>query len=317
MLLLQLLLFRLISTLFRLLLVFLLLLLLELLSFLILLRDQFVLLLLILLVLLRIAGVGCSWPFHRRQVVRMDGVAGLCNISGATWRSVRSPSLSRRHNVAVEFSRPRGRRDRRLAHVHRSAHLRVTARRLYMLCLRRNRSDVPLTRRRLFFRPWTHVDATIAPVEADMVHRLVDYSRVVNVVNHLDVHVEHGTVVEKVSAVPTPAFKSQTKIAKAVIDPAVETDVRTPVAVIENKPVAAPTPIPRRPQKTNFRRHHPGSRHPVIIVDVVVVGPVAGCPKITIARTDRLFINRQRGWPDRNQDAHAGVRRSYRHRQHK
>src|SRR5208282_3845916 len=125
MLLLRLLLFRLIGALFRLLLMFLLLVLLEFLPFLILFRDQFVLLL-VLLVLLRVARVGCSGPFHRRQVVRMDRIAGFGNISAAITRSIGTPSLSGRHDVAAtEFSRPRCRRNRRLAHVHRSPQLRI------------------------------------------------------------------------------------------------------------------------------------------------------------------------------------------------
>ena len=95
--------------------------------------------------------------------------------------------------------------------------------------------------------------------------------------------------------VPTSAFVAFSKITEAIIDPAVETYLRTPVAVIEKKTFAAPTPIPWSPQETDFRRHHPCARHPVIIVEVVAVGPVAGCPNVTVPRTKRLLIDRQRG----------------------
>src|SRR5208282_4546291 len=146
-----------------------------------------------------------------------------------------------------------------------------------------------------FFRPRTHADSTFAAVVADSVHRLVHHGRVVNVVNDLDVHVEHSTVVEKVSAVPTSAFKTQTEVAKAVVNPAVEAHVRAPVAVPPPISAAFPTPISGSPQETHFRSQHPGSRHPIIIADVVVVGPVAGRPEITVARTTGLFIDRNRG----------------------
>ena len=66
----------------------------------------------------------------------------------------------------------------------------------------------------------------------------------------LEFVVAHGTVVEKVSVIPTPAFKAPTEIAVAVIDPAVEAYVRPPIAVIENKSVA---PNPNRLESTGNR----------------------------------------------------------------
>src|SRR5208283_653605 len=154
-----------------------------------------------------------------------------------------------------------------------------------------------------------------AAVVTGVARIVVDYGGVVNIVNVGDVHVAYGTVVEKVSAVPTTAFKAHTEISEAVIDPAVEAYVRPPIAVIENKSVAAPTPIGWSPQKTDFRRHHPCARHPVVIADIVIVGPVPRCPDITVPRTKRLLIDRQRGRAEPN--GHADLReRCCRHRQH-
>src|SRR5208282_6064763 len=159
--------------------------------------------------------------------------------------------------------------------------------------------------RRLFIRCRTRVDSTVATVIADVV-LVVPHGGFVNIVNDGDVHVVHGTVIEKVSAVPTAAFKACTEIAEAVIDPAIEAYVRTPVAVIENKSIAAPTPIGWSPQETDFRRHHPCARHPVVIADVVIVSPVARCPEITVPRTKRLLIDTQRGRAEPN--GHADLR---------
>src|SRR5271163_845991 len=134
-----------------------------------------------------------------------------------------------------------------------------------MLSLSRNRTNVPVVRRRLLFRTRTYVDSTIAPVEADAVDVLVDHGGVVNIVNFGDVDVHHRAVIEKVSAVPTSAFKTQTEISEAVIDPTVEANVRTPVTVVEIKSAVTPPPVARSPKESNLRSQNPGPGHPVII----------------------------------------------------
>src|ERR1700674_1508061 len=173
-----------------------------------------------------------------------------------------------------------------------------------MLSLNSYRRDMPLMRRSLLLRRRTRVDPAIAPVVADVVIvGIVDDGRVVHVVNDSLVHVVHGAVVEKLPVIPTSAFVAFSKVTEAITDPAVETNLWTPVALIKNKTLAAPTPIPRSPQESDFRRHHPGARHPVIIVEVVALGPVAGCPHVTVFRTKRLLIDRQRGRGDHNRHA--------------
>src|SRR5512133_2650678 len=153
-----------------------------------------------------------------------------------------------------------------------------------MLSLNGHRRDVSLTCRSLFFRPRTRSDPAIATVVADPVHRgVVDHSCVVNVVNGGDVHIVYRTVVVKLSVLPTAAFIALTKVSVAVTDAAVETYCRTPVAVIENKSVASPTPVARGPEETDFRSHHPGTRHPVVIAKIIGVSPIPRCPEITLA----------------------------------
>src|SRR5208337_5302395 len=217
--------------------------------------------------------------------------------------------------TVIKISGPRCRCHARLAHIRRRTLLRVGPGRLRMLNLSRYRRDMSITPRSLFLRGRAHIDSTVAAVVADMVLVVVSHVGVVNIVDVRNVHVAHGPVVEKVSVIPTPAFKTRTEIAEAVIDPAVEAYLGTPIAVIENKSVAAPTPIGWSPQETDFRRHYPCARHPVVIADVVVIGPVARCPEITVPRTKRLLIDRQRGRADPN--GHANLRkRCGRHRQH-
>src|ERR1039458_2880065 len=165
----------------------------------------------------------------------MDGRCGLSSVApliSATigWSIRRSCLFGRYSATVIKISGPGGRCHAWLAHVRRRALLRVGSGRLRMLSLNRYRRDMSLPRRRLVFRPWTRADSTVAAVIADVVLVVVPHGGVVNIVHVGDVHVVHRTVVEKVSAVPTPAFVTLTEIAEAVIDPAVEAYVRTQVA---------------------------------------------------------------------------------------
>src|SRR5713226_7421735 len=143
--------------------------------------------------------------------------------------------------------------------------------------------DMPLMCGSLFFTLRTRVYPTIAAVVADAVNRriVVDHRCVVNVVDVRDVHVGHRTVVVKPSAVPSSAFITATEITVAIADPAIETYMRTPVAVIENKAAATPTPVAWGPKQTDLRSDHPRARHPVVII--VRISPVPRCPEITFA----------------------------------
>src|ERR1700676_350342 len=267
-------------------LVFLVLLLLEFLPFLFLLREYLFLLLLVLLVQLRVACVWSTGSRGRWKIARMGGRAGSRSIAVCTrcrvlwtrsggrrsgsivaWltsaaigpaigrRSIRSPCRFRRHyGAVVQCSWFRRRCDRRLAHVHGSPLLRVGSRRLRMLSLNRDRRGMSLMRRRFLLRRWTRFDATIAAVVTDVGLVVIDYGRVVHVVNDSLVYIVHGAVVEKAVVIPTPAFVAFSKITETIIDPAVEANHRTPISFIENKPFAAPTPIRWSPQETDFWR---------------------------------------------------------------
>src|ERR1700677_3458109 len=70
---------------------------------------------------------------------------------------------------------------------------------------------------------------------------------------------------------------------ETVIDSAIETYVRTPIAVIEYKSVATPTPIRWSPQETNFRRQHPGAPSNLPAVE----RPIA--PNTGNAKLDRKY----------------------------
>jgi hypothetical protein len=103
---------------------------------------------------------------------------------------------------------------------------------------------VPLSPCHLILTPGTGVDPTIAAVVADPVHgRVVDHRGVVGVVNVGDVDVVYRTIVVEAVVIPTSALITFPEVAIAITDPAIEANVRTPVAFIESIPAVAPTPI--------------------------------------------------------------------------
>src|SRR6266403_796137 len=289
-------------------------------------------LLLVFPIQLWVACVRSARSIRRRKVARMDGRAGSSSVvvpprviarpvvvprtrlisaticAAIGWRGIRRTCrFSMNDGAVAKYSRPRCGSNRWLAHVHGSPLLRVGSRRVRMMSLNRDRRHMSLTRCSLFLRRWTPVDPAVAAVVADMVLVPVNYCRVVDVVNLSDVDVVHGTVIEKAVMVPTSTFITLTEIAEAVTDPAIEADHRTPIPIIENKPFAAPTPISWSPKETDFRSHHPCARHPIVIVEVVAVGPVDRGPYIAFARAKGLLIDRQRRRGEVNDDPHPDL----------
>src|SRR5580658_8526698 len=121
--------------------------------------------------------------------------------------------------------------------------------------------------------------------------------------NYGDVYAIDIGVVGEVSAVPAAALIPRSTVAEAVIDAAIEADLRTPISFMEKKRVAAPAPITWSPEEADLGWFDPRSRHPVISV-AVVVSPVAGGPEVAVSGTDWLFVDGNRRWTeaDRNPD---------------
>src|SRR5438552_11401432 len=116
--------------------------------------------------------------------------------------------------------------------------------------------------------------------------------RFVHIVNDCDVNVVNGTIIEKASVVPMAAFETSPKVSVAIIDSAIEAhNLIGPVTFIKGEPAAAPSPVPRSPQETDFRSWHPCSRNPVVIAVVLVPSPVPRSPEIALLRANRLLVN--------------------------
>ena len=114
----------------------------------------------------------------------------------------------------------------------------------------------------------------------------------VHIPHPVAVHVRDHSVVVEVRTVPVASFIPHTKVAKSIIDAAVEADVPRPVTMVEAIPAAHISPVARRPQRTHVRRFNPAARDPVI--PIRPPGPVARSPDIVRIGRRRLVIVRQR-----------------------
>src|ERR1700751_1357219 len=112
-------------------------------------------------------------------------------------------------------------------------------------------------------------------------------------------------MVEEVSTAPVAALISDSEIAEAVIDAAVETYVRSPIARVPDIDAITPTPVARSPQHSHSWGNHPCAGHPV--VTVLSPGPVTRRPDIVGARTNRLRVHRDHRRRHRDRDARVHV----------
>jgi len=160
------------------------------------------------------------------------------------------------------------------------------------------------------------MNPAVAAVVTDPRMVVDDNRLVVDVRDISDVNVGHATVVIISVALPIPAEKSGAGVTKAIIDAAVETDVRSPIATIPNVETVIPAPVARSPKHSDGSKH-PSARNPVVAI-VVIPSPVARRPDIALPWTQGLNINGQCRWadPDRNSNADLGGRRGTKGNRH-
>src|SRR5579872_968874 len=131
-------------------------------------------------------------------------------------------------------------------------------------------------------------------VEARMVDdgRVVDHGPVdVDVSHDLRIYVHHRGVIGKYSASPFAAHEAHAAVAEAVINAAIEPNVRTPVACVPAVNTAGKTPVARGPEQAGPRRSYPYAGNPVVAHRTI--GPISWRPKISFRGAGRLLINRQ------------------------
>src|SRR5262252_2330752 len=141
-----------------------------------------------------------------------------------------------------------------------------------------------------FLRGGTYIYAAVATIVADArdVCPVVDDRSVVDVVYLRDVNIVHAAVVIKVVMIPTAAFVAVSEVTESIIDAAIETDRRAPIASGKNEALAVPAPVARRPEVAHCRGFDPGAGNPIIVI--TIPSPVPGSPKVSIAGAHRLFV---------------------------
>jgi hypothetical protein len=172
-----------------------------------------------------------------------------------------------------------------------------------MLNLRADRRLMVLVRRSLLLRSGTGADSAVATVIADVRVVVDDYRFVVDVSDVGDVNVVHAPVVKVAVALPISAIKTTAGVAKAVIDTAVKSDVRTPVSIVPVIETVVPTPVSGSPKLADGGEH-PRARDPVVAI-IVIPCPITRRPDVSLSGTKRLNVNRQRRWTDPYRNSHA------------
>ena len=141
-----------------------------------------------------------------------------------------------------------------------------------------------------FLRGRSRVRPTRAAVIADSAAALIRNGRVVDIVNHCDVHIVHGAVVIQVPLVPIRSVVTAACVSITVVDPTVKADMGTPIAGMAQ--VMATLEVPPRwsPKSAYVRREHPSTRNP--IVAIVGIAPTPRRPNIIVAGSGWLVVRK-------------------------
>ena len=123
---------------------------------------------------------------------------------------------------------------------------------LLMLQLRRVRSTVRLVREGCLLGRWAGGDSASAAVKCDVRVIVYDDGLVVDIRHVGDIHIGHRAVIEELAAAPFSAHESFSEESEPVVDAAIETNVRAPIAGIPNIEAIVPTPISGGPQIAHF-----------------------------------------------------------------
>src|SRR5215469_15388160 len=112
----------------------------------------------------------------------------------------------------------------------------------------------------------TRLKSAVAAVVADLAVIVHNDGFVIDIVDIGDVDIIHRAVVSEDAAMPVAAFIAIARVAEAIVNAAVEADVRAPVSCMPHIEAAAPAPIAGRPQLANGRRTNPDAGHPVVAI---------------------------------------------------
>jgi hypothetical protein len=187
--------------------------------------------------------------------------------------------------------RPRSRNDRRTTLVNVEELLTVAGSLTLILKLCRHRRDSRAAHGCDLSRSWPNVDSASAAVVGHTGVVVNDDRAVVDVGDASDIDTVYSTVVVEVISIPIAAVVTDTGVAEAVVDAAVEAYMETPEAAVEAIAVAVEAPVAGCPKRAVVGRSAPRARNPVIAARTPT--PIAGCPEIVGFGSLGLFVHRQ------------------------
>ena len=186
----------------------------------------------------------------------------------------------------------------------------VLARGVFMLQLRRNRAAMRFVGVGCLLRRGTCGYSALSAVVRHVRIIVYDDGLVIDIGDVCDIHISHRPVVEKFAAAPFAAGEAFAEVSEAVINAAVESEMRAPIAGIPNIEAVVPTPVSGGPQIAYFRGFDPSAGHPVVAV-IVAPGPVPRCPYVARAGAEGLLVNRQRRRTNSHGNAEANLCRRW------
>src|ERR1035437_5809780 len=135
-----------------------------------------------------------------------------------------------------------------------------------------------------------HLQSALPAVEAhtDATAAIIARGTVVNVMHNRYIHIVVGAVVIESPPPPVAPLVADPDIAEAVIDAAIEADMRAPVATVKPIAVIVVAPVAGRPECALVGSLHPSSGNPVVALGPP--DPVAGRPQIAVAGSRRLIV---------------------------
>jgi hypothetical protein len=89
----------------------------------------------------------------------------------------------------------------------------------------------------------------------------------VNISDMHGIHMHHRGVIEKSAMAPFSTDKAHASISEAVVNAAVKSDMRSPIATVPRVEAVVPAPVAGSPQHPDGS-DYPGARHPVVAIIV-------------------------------------------------
>jgi hypothetical protein len=212
--------------------------------------------------------------------------------------------------TASEVAGARSSRYRRPAVVLPREQSAVLARGAFMLQLRRKRAAMRFVGVGCLLRRGTCGYSALSAVVRHVCIIVYDDGLVVDIGDVCDIHISHRPVIEKFATAPFAAGEAFAEVSEAVINAAVESDMRAPISGIPNIEAVVPTPVSGGPQIAYFRGFDPSAGHPVVAV-IVAPGPVSRCPYVARAGAEGLLVNRQRRRTNSHGNAEANLCRRW------